>query len=227
MKTFKLSIVALATLVLGTVIFISCSNEESTVTPDSSLTNYRITNANAFINDFYRTSWTTGVSATVEDSLKAYLVTEIIVGTDTRARGYLVKDKATHELLYFADVDRNNHVFRTVNLITEEEETFLDINRHPDYSISDGFDMIKIIDDVNNDNYQAYSDFWIGVGVIIDGVFDNFWTTQNGCGPGTTIENTETNTFQCLRICVEKKRRFWIVWSSHTYEHITNGPCTS
>lgn len=148
MKTLKVSIVALATLVFGAVIFISCSNEESTTNPDSSLTNFRITNANAFINDFYRTSWTTGVSATVEDSLKAYLVTEIIVGTDTRARGYLVKDKATHELLYFADVDRNNHVFRTVNLITEEEETFLDINRHPDYGISNGFDIIKIIDDV-------------------------------------------------------------------------------
>lgn len=222
MKTFKLSIVALATLVLGTVIFISCSNEESTVTPDSSLTNYRITNANAFINDFYRTSWTTGVSATVEDSLKAYLVTEIIVGTDTRARGYLVKDKATHELLYFADVDRNNHVFRTVNLITEEEETFLDINRHPDYSISDGFDMIKIIDDVNNGNYHAY-----GIGIIIDSIIDNFWTDAptDDC-TYTTVTNPDLSQY-CAKDCVVKVRRFWIVWRTFTVASgTTPGPCS-
>lgn len=148
MKTLKLSIVALATLVFGAVIFISCSNEESTTNPDSSLTNFRITNANAFIDDFYRTSWTTGVSATVEDSLKAYLVTEIIVGTDTRARGYLVKDKATNELLYFADVNRRDYVFTTIDLISEKVETFLEIDRHSDYGHSNEFDIIKIIDDL-------------------------------------------------------------------------------
>lgn len=225
MKTLKVSIVALATLVFGAVIFISCSNEESTVTPDSSLTNYRITNANAFINDFYRTSWTTGVSATATDSLRTYYVTEIIVGTDTRARGYLVKDKATNELLYFADVDRSNHVFRTVNLITEEEETFLDIDRHPDYSISDGFDMIKIIDDVNNDNYQAYSDFWIGVGVIIDGVFDNFWGHIPSDCTSVTVTNPDLSQ-GCETTCIMKVRRFWISWRSYPRVTYSSGPCS-
>jgi hypothetical protein len=147
MKTLKVSIVALATLVLGTVIFISCSNEESTVTPDNSLMNYRITDETAFLSEFYNDSWTTGKSATVSDSLNTYNVTEIIVGTDTRARGYLVKDNNTGELLYFADVDRTNYVLKTVDLITEEQEFFTDIDKHPDYNNNGGFDLYQIATD--------------------------------------------------------------------------------
>jgi hypothetical protein len=42
MRKLKLNFVALATLVLGTAVFMACSNEENTKTPDNSLMNYRI-----------------------------------------------------------------------------------------------------------------------------------------------------------------------------------------
>src|SRR5690606_19434984 len=160
MKKIKLSFVALAILALGTFVFTSCSDDGSTETPDNSMSNYRITNENAFIDEFYSTSWRTGVSASVRDSLNTYVVTEIIVGSDTKARGYLVKDYNTGDLLYFADVDRIGYVMKTVDLITEEWETITDIDRHPDYSLTDGFDIIKIIDDGNYGNVQAMGRFW-------------------------------------------------------------------
>jgi hypothetical protein len=196
MKTLKVSIVALATLVFGAVIFISCSNEESTVTPDNSLMNYRITDETAFLSEFYNDSWTTGKSATVSDSLNTYNVTEIIVGTDTRARGYLVKDDNTGELLYFADVDRTNYVLKTVDLITEETETFEQIDRHPDYSLSGGFDFIKIIID-NNPQPSPTGRFW-------------GWT----CGP---TWSTLPNDGDCWRTCC-----YYIIWRKN---HCVEVPC--
>lgn len=161
MKKIKLSFVALAILALGTFVFTSCSDDGSTETPDNSMSNYRITNENAFIDEFYSTSWRTGVSASVRDSLNTYVVTEIIVGSDTKARGYLVKDYNTGDLLYFADVDRIGYVMKTVDLITEEWETITDIDRHPDYSLTDGFDIIKIIDD-GNYGYVTYGYYTYG-----------------------------------------------------------------
>lgn len=117
--------------------------------------------------------------------MNTYIVTEIIVGSDTRARGYLVKDEITGELLHFADVDRIGYVMKTVDLITEEWETITDIDRHPDYSLTDGFDIIKIIDDINNGNVQAMGRFW-------------GWS----CGSEYSIEPGS-----CYRNCV-----YYVVW---------------
>lgn len=191
MKKIKLSFVALAILALGTFVFTSCSDDGSTETPDNSMSNYRITNENAFIDEFYSTSWRTGVSASVRDSLNTYVVTEIIVGSDTRARGYLVKDYNTGDLLYFADVDRIGYVMKTVDLITEEWETITDIDRHPDYSLTDGFDIIKIIGGV--------------VGVQPMGWF---WGTHYTDCTSVTVTNPDTLQQTCQTDCVKQTRRF-------------------
>lgn len=95
MKTIRLSFVALAALVLGTFVFIACSDEGNTVTPENSTLNLKITDANTFISDFYGTSsWVTGRTIITTDTTYTYSVAEIIVSSDTRARGYLVKDNA-------------------------------------------------------------------------------------------------------------------------------------
>jgi len=224
MKQFKIFIFGSLFLMFGATIFWACSDEGS-ITPENSELNFRITNENAFISGFYHTSsWRKGASITTQDSLRTYYVTGIIVGTDTRARGYIVRDNATSELLYFADVDRTNYVFKTVNLITEETETFDHINLHPDYGISDGFDMIKVIGDINNDNYQAYGDFWIGVGVIIDDVFDNFWGHIPSDCSSVTVTNPNLSQ-ECHTTCTVKVRRFWISWKSYETTTVTSGAC--
>lgn len=84
MKTIKLSFVALATLVLGTVFFVGCSSDEENKeeTNSQELINtdtYRITNENAFISNFYGTSsWSSGKKITTADDLTTYEITEII-----------------------------------------------------------------------------------------------------------------------------------------------------
>jgi hypothetical protein len=181
----------LATVVLGTVIFISCSDEGSTVTPGNSMLNYRITDANAFINEFYGISWRTGTSTSVRDSLNAYVVTEIIVDTDTRARGYLVKDEEKGDLLYFADVDRTGYVMKTVDLVTEEWETITNIDQHPDYHSSDEFDIIKIIGGV--------------IGVQPMGWF---WGTHYTDCTSVTVTDPDTLQQTCQTDCVKQTRRF-------------------
>jgi len=205
MKTLKLSIVALATLVLGTVFFISCSNEESTTNTDSNLTNFRITNANTFINDFYRTSWTTGATATVEDGLRAYHITEIIVDTDTRARGYLVKDKDTNELLYFADVDRTNYRINIINLVDETVYVEDNINLLPNYGLTDGFDFIQIIDDGNYD-YQT-----------------NGFYTYGACAPSRVGEGCFAGVFYTKTFLGFKGKEKQLIKEGSTVQETT--PC--
>lgn len=197
MKAIKLKFIALAILVFGTFIFTGCSDEGSIESPDNSMLNYRITNENAFIDEFYSTSWRTGVSASVRDSLNTYVVTEIIVGSDTRARGYLVKDGAAKgDLLYLADVDRTGYVIKTVNLITEEWETITDIDKHPDYSISDKFDFIKIVDDGDYENQANGRPMF---GSVIE---------PGACGPNTD------GSPGCFRGFYVKKYFFWILASN-------------
>ena len=105
---------------------------------------------------------------------------------------------------------------KTVDLITEEWETITDIDKHPDYSISDEFDFIQVVDDVNNDNVAPY---W-SIGVTITIALDNFWTTNYDCG--TPYYNSSLN---CVQDCTEKKRRFWIVWSSTTIPEVPATGC--
>lgn len=119
-------------------------------------------------------------------------------------------------MLYFADVDRTGYVLKTVDLITEEWDIVTDIDQHPDYSVSNGFDFMQVVDDVTKDNYQAY---W-SIGITITIILDNFWTTQNSCG--TPYYNSNLD---CVQDCTEKKRRFWIAWSSITVEGVPATGC--
>ena len=190
MKAIKLSFVALVTLILGTVFFIACSsdeeNKEETNSKELNSVSYRITNGAAFISSFYGTSsWSTGEKITTADSLTTYEITEIIVGAGTRARGYLVKDHNTGDLLYFADVDRSKYILKTVDLITEEQETIRDITAHPDYSSTDEFDFINIIE---KDNYVTYG--------------GRFWGWS--CGAEYSIEPGS-----CYRNCV-----YYVIWKA-------------
>src|SRR5690554_2632584 len=116
-------------------------NDGNTVTStDTQTLKSRIIDENDFLREFYRGArWAKGRTRMAVDSLGSYNVTEIIVGTDTRARGYVIKNPSTSELLYFADVDRTNFVVNTVDLITDDRESFLEIDDHPDYGISDEF----------------------------------------------------------------------------------------
>lgn len=167
MKQFRIIIFGLLFLLFGATMFWACSSEEETMIDTKA--NFRtfssgeLVNLGHILNEFYdrEVTFTTGRTETVRQEVTHYDYTEIIIDSDTRARGYLVSNHTTGEFLYFADVDRTNYVFKTKNLITNERETVIDIDQHPDYGHSDGFDFIRIIDDIDNNGYVTFGGrFW-------------------------------------------------------------------
>lgn len=188
MKQFKIFIFGSLFLMFGVTVFWACSDEGSITSQSDTKANLRTFSSEEFgelqaiVNAFYEEEviFRTGATATVSEEDAHYDYTEIIFEEDTRARGYLVSDHTTGEFLYLADVDRTNYVFKTQNLITNERETVIDIDQHPDYGHSDGFDFIKIIDDIDNNGYVTFG--------------GRFWGWS--CGPSYNLPG-----YGCVRNC--------------------------
>jgi len=206
MRKIKLSFVALATLVSGIFVFTGCSNEEESVVQSHSnfrtFSNGEMVDLGHLVNEFYERAVTfrTGRTATAVEEVMKYDCTEIIIDSDTRARGYLISDHTTGKFLYFADVDRTNYVFKAKDLITNDRETIRHIDDHPDYGHSDGFDIIGIIGGV--------------VGVQPMGWFWGEYCTMDADENGYAVFHFEPATSGspaltlCMYTCV--KRRFGI-----------------
>lgn len=154
MKTFKNGILLLLILFSISCIVTSCSKEDETnksVTANSKVSNY--------LKSFYPTNFQLGKSVVTKIQKKSsdlsksievvsVVITEVFVGDDTRARGYVITDKSTNEFLYFLDVDRIDNKLTTVKVDVNDTETFKNIDELDKYLDTNQLDFIKIAEDV-------------------------------------------------------------------------------
>jgi len=144
----------LATLVFGTALSITaCSNEEEITNNNEMLVMQRPSNfidadlEQKVISFYGNITFTTGRTASTNVNGVYYDCTELIINSDTRARGYIFFEQMTGNFLYITDVDRENYLLRIYDFITGENKIFSDINNLSDYSLTEGFDFIRIIEE--------------------------------------------------------------------------------
>jgi len=78
-------------------------------------------------------------------------VTEVFVGNQEKANGYVVTDKVTGEFLYFVNVDRTSFILTSVDIDKNEQLTFNNINTNESYTNTNEFDFIEIaLNESNN-----------------------------------------------------------------------------
>ncbi|HLW09450.1 MAG TPA: hypothetical protein VKX35_03560 [Fermentimonas sp.] len=117
-----------------------------------------VSNKSSLLNEFYEDSWTIGEVINIQEIDASYEVSEIIVGTDTKARGFLVKEENTGSL-YLVDVDRNSYIMEVSDLSTGEKFVFTDIDKHSAYTSTNGFDFVKTIPN-EVENRRPHERFW-------------------------------------------------------------------
>lgn len=140
-------------LFLCTTITVSCSKSDKSIAVENS--NKKVS---TFLKSFYKENSELGspleIKSKVETNvfnrtaeLESYLITEVFVGNDTRARGYLITEKSTNEFIFFIDVDRINYKLTSVKVETNETKYFNEINELEKYLSTNEFDFIKILED--------------------------------------------------------------------------------
>lgn len=157
MKHLKLTLFALVALFISATIFVSCSE-------DNEITTNETTNKNvdSFLKSFYSKSFNYGRKAEITiqtetsflnktASFEEVNLTEVFVGNQEKANGYVVTDKVTGEFLYFVNVDRTSFILTSVDIDKNEQLTFNNINSNENYANTNEFDFIEIaLNDSNN-----------------------------------------------------------------------------
>lgn len=162
MKKLKLISNVFFLSILGLFTVVSCTNEESGATESDFSKSSRVgagTEVIDYLNNFYGQSFHYGDSIQTSDDLIDYLVTEVVLDADTRARGYVATDIATNKFLYFIDVDRVNFELFTDDILQNEKNLFEHIDRLSDYESTNEFDFI-FINTHNNNNSSNSGRFW-------------------------------------------------------------------
>lgn len=166
MKIIKNVATILVVLFSITAIITSCTKEEQVneeLNQNSKVTNY--------LKNFYPTNFKLGKSVETKVNVSSsslsrsteyedYVITEVFVGNDTRARGYIITDKETNDFLYFIDVDRVDLKLTSVKIDVNETILFENINELEKYLSTDEFDYIKIAEDFNSDPSLERRRFW-------------------------------------------------------------------
>lgn len=124
---------------------ISCSKENKNLEQQN---NSRKTAITDYLDDFYDDPYTYGTPITTTDENGVEFSFEAIT-VDGEERGYLATNTAG-TVTYFADVDRTNHILTSYDFQSGEEIETLDIDNHAEYSSTNSFDFIQIIEDVNS-----------------------------------------------------------------------------
>lgn len=153
MKYLKLTLFSLIALFVSATVLLSCSNDNDTTSNQTSNKN-----VNTFLKSYYTQNSELGkpveiksknetnlLNRTVE--MQSYLITEVFVGEDTRARGYIITEKATNDFVFFLDVNRLDYKLTSVKIETNETKHFNEINELEKYLSTDEFDFIKVIED--------------------------------------------------------------------------------
>ncbi len=163
MKTISFKFLAIFMLLSGFFLFVGCSKEDSqeNVEIDNSMLQRFSFNSEVddFVDKFYKDNFEFGESRETSDEANTYLVTEVLVNSETSARGYVVTEKSTDKFLYFVDVDRVDFKLTTVDILVNSTKVFTEINNHEDFLITNKFDFIKIVDNANS-NPQQRRRFW-------------------------------------------------------------------
>lgn len=134
----------------------ACNNSKQSELPSPQKTNTAIRNtksaailgtaAHNFVNTFYNSvSYTVGRQVTTLDGTDTYIVSEITLSGESRARGYIVTNQTNNAPLYFADVDRRGYNMTSVDIAKNETLVSTNLNQSALYNNSDEFDFIKII----------------------------------------------------------------------------------
>uniref|UniRef100_UPI0040489347 hypothetical protein n=1 Tax=Flavobacterium sp. TaxID=239 RepID=UPI0040489347 len=157
MKHLKLTLFSLVALFISATIFVSCSEDNETTTNET--TNK---NVDSFLKSFYSESFNYGRKAEITiktetsflnktASFEEVNVTEVFVGNQEKANGYVVTDKVTGEFLYFVNVDRTSFILTSVDNDKNEQLTFNNINTNESYTNTNEFDFIEIaLNESNN-----------------------------------------------------------------------------
>lgn len=153
MKHLKSTLFSFIALFVSATMLVSCSNDNDT-TSNETLNK----NVETFLKSFYgqnselgkpieikSKNETNSLNRTVE--MQSYLITEVFVGEDARARGYLITEKSTNDFVFFLDVDRIDYKLTTVKIETNETIHFNEINELEKYLSTNEFDFIKVIED--------------------------------------------------------------------------------
>ena len=95
-----------------------------------------------------------GTTQAKSEDYEGIKLTEVFVGEDERARGYIVTDKDTNEFLYFADVDRENFKLTKVDINANLTQELENIQQLDVYNATNQLDLIKIIQELKTGNLQ-------------------------------------------------------------------------
>lgn len=123
-------------------------------------------NVNSFLKSFYNKKTILGNSleskykkeSSVFSKSKEFgnvIVTEVFVGSEERARGYVITDKETSTFLYFVDVDRTDLKMTKVDIQADQTQVVENIDQLEKYYVTDQFDLIKVTQDLINENAEA------------------------------------------------------------------------
>ena len=166
MKKF-IGIRILAIALIASFGIISCSKNDET--NNSETGNAKVSN---YLKSFYHTNYQLGKS--VDTKLKKessnqslskstevedFIITEVLVGNDTTARGYVVTRKSDNEFIYFIDVDRIDYKMTTVKVDVNDTKVFNNIDELDKYTSTNEFDLITVAEQVNA-GIIANNKFW-------------------------------------------------------------------
>lgn len=163
MKKLKLISSVCFLSLLGLFTVVSCTNEESSVMESDFSHSSRVGVGNEvqdYLNNFYGQSFHFGDSIQTSDKGVDYLVTEVILNGENRARGYVATEKSTNKFLYFVDVDRVTFDLYTENIADNTSKIYEDINQLEDYSQTNELDFMTIISRENSNGSNARRRFW-------------------------------------------------------------------
>lgn len=151
MKHLRFIFFSLIAFLVNASIFVSCSVDNEII--DNQSTNE---NVDTYLKSYYSDDYQLGKKSTpLPHTLNGkstvqvgnYTITEVFVGNESKARGYLFTNSETNEVESFVDVDRTNFKLTSVDLATLQAEVQNNINQRPEYSLTHEFDIIKVIED--------------------------------------------------------------------------------
>jgi hypothetical protein len=185
MKKINFKVLTFVILFASSLSFIGCSNNEQDAKhSDASLTQRGGSQTDSYLTSFYHDTFQYGNSIETTENNVTYEVTEVIVGSDTTARGYVIVEKSSNSFLYFVDVNRNDYVLTSTDIALNQTKVTTEINKNVEYSSTDEFDFIQIIDEFNS-NPTPKKKFW-------------GWSAWEPVGPCTNHHQTMVHTHYVL-----------------------------
>lgn len=174
---------------------ISCSKEKVNQPdpyPQAGDNYYLTSEISNFLGGFYEGTTSFGDSIDVTEGGVTYRVTEILVDEATPARGYIAQDLSSGDLVYFVDVDRTNYEATSIDFINEDTLFVTNIDTLSDYSKTNSFDVIGVLDDDYGLDYGARK-FWGWGDQICDPCVNNRQTCRRSYYIFWIRQSTQTN----------------------------------